>query len=149
MCSDDSSLAKECSEDSKKSARAYLNSIIAKRITWSFNHLRKELVGVGERRKEASKIGTSQTENASEYVPRLAEALSFALKNEEFDVVVVDEAAQALECSVLGIVVKGKKLILAADHLQLPPTVPSDEAAHKGLSTTLFERLVTNKKVCS
>ena len=56
------------------------------------------------------------------------------------------EAAQALECSVLGIVVKGKKLILAGDHLQLPPTVLSDEAAHKGLSTTLFERLVTNKR---
>ena len=47
---------------------------------------------------------------------------------------------------MLGIVVKGKKLILAGDHLQLPPTVLSDEAAHKGLSTTLFERLVTNKR---
>jgi hypothetical protein len=30
---------------------------------------------------------------------------------------------------------------LPGDHLQLPPTVLSDEAARKGLSVTLFERL--------
>lgn len=36
-----------------------------------------------------------------------------------------------------------KKLvaILAGDHLQLPPTVISDDACHRGLGRTLFERL--------
>lgn len=33
------------------------------------------------------------------------------------------------------------RCVLAGDHLQLPPTVVSAEAARKGLATTLFERL--------
>ena len=36
---------------------------------------------------------------------------------------------------------KGKKLILAGDPDQLPPTIKSDEAARKGLSTTMFDRV--------
>lgn len=42
-----------------------------------------------------------------------------------FDVVIVDEAAQAVEPSVWLPIMKGKKLILAGDHLQLPPTIKS------------------------
>jgi superfamily I DNA and/or RNA helicase len=37
---------------------------------------------------------------------------------------------------------KAKKLVLAGDHFQLPPTIKSDEAARKGLSTTLLEKAV-------
>ncbi|KAI7314090.1 DNA helicase [Hortaea werneckii] len=53
---------------------------------------------------------------------------SFHLKNEEFDVVVVDEASQALEAQCwIPIVMVGAvgKLVLAGDHLQLPPTIKS------------------------
>jgi hypothetical protein len=35
----------------------------------------------------------------------------------------------------------GRKVVLAGDHLQLPPTVMSDEAARDGLSETLFARV--------
>ncbi|TIC03796.1 P-loop containing nucleoside triphosphate hydrolase protein [Wallemia mellicola] len=41
----------------------------------------------------------------------------------EFDVCVIDESTQALEPSCLIPVLKAKKLILAGDPLQLPPTV--------------------------
>ena len=34
----------------------------------------------------------------------------------------------------------GTRAVLAGDHLQLPPTVTSDEAARAGLGTTLFQR---------
>jgi hypothetical protein len=44
------------------------------------------------------------------------------------DVVVVDEAAQALEVATWGAVLRGRKAVLAGDHLQLPPTVLSTEA---------------------
>ena len=148
LCSDDSSLAKECSEDSKK-IRTRISKLDyrKKEDRAERNDLRKELRELAKEEKKRQKLAQAKTlETASVICSTLAGALSFALKNEEFDVVVVDEAAQALECSVLGIVVKGKKLVLAGDHLQLPPTVLSDEAAHKGLSTTLFERLVTNKR---
>lgn len=51
----------------------------------------------------------------------------FHLKNQEFDVVIVDEASQALEaqCWVPLLWVKAGKLVLAGDHLQLPPTIKS------------------------
>lgn len=48
------------------------------------------------------------------------------LMNEKpFDVVIIDEAAQAVESSCWVAILKGKKLILAGDHLQLPPTINS------------------------
>ena len=51
------------------------------------------------------------------------------VRNQEFDVVVIDEASQALEPQCWIPLVFGgtnvKKLILAGDHLQLPPTVKS------------------------
>lgn len=51
----------------------------------------------------------------------------FHLKGLEFDVVIVDEASQALEaqCWVPLLWVKASKLVLAGDHLQLPPTIKS------------------------
>jgi len=83
------------------------------------------------------------------------------LKMNEFDVIVIDEvihlpllefyllislsdekAAQALEASCWIPILKGKKVVLAGDHLQLPPTIHSTDAAEKGLGVTLFDRLV-------
>ncbi|KAJ9501661.1 hypothetical protein LTR96_006346 [Exophiala xenobiotica] len=51
------------------------------------------------------------------------------LRHQEFDVVVIDEASQTLEpqCWIPLIFAGGdvKKLVLAGDHLQLPPTIKS------------------------
>ncbi|KXZ43249.1 hypothetical protein GPECTOR_96g715 [Gonium pectorale] len=63
------------------------------------------------------------------------------LEPELFDVAVVDEAAQALEAATWAALVRARRAVLAGDHLQLPPTVVSDEAARLGLARTLFERL--------
>lgn len=59
-----------------------------------------------------------------------------------FDVLVIDEAAQALEPACWIAIPKAKKWILAGDHHQLPPTVKSIEAEKMGLSVTLFEKLI-------
>lgn len=53
----------------------------------------------------------------------------------EFDVVIIDEAAQATEPACWIPVLKGKKLILAGDHLQLPPTLKSSNRLTKALSS--------------
>lgn len=48
-----------------------------------------------------------------------------------FDVVIIDEAAQAVEPSCWIPILKGRKLILAGDHLQLPPTIKSVNSFQK------------------
>ncbi|XP_012613016.2 DNA-binding protein SMUBP-2 isoform X1 [Microcebus murinus] len=58
-----------------------------------------------------------------------------------FDVVVVDECAQALEASCWIPLLQARKCILAGDHRQLPPTTVSHKAAQAGLSRSLMERL--------
>lgn len=59
------------------------------------------------------------------------------LRNHTFDVVIIDEATQALEVVCWIPIFKAKKLILAGDPMQLPPTV---------LSVTKDSRTKTNKK---
>lgn len=59
-----------------------------------------------------------------------------------FDVAVVDEAGQALEISCWSALLQAPRAVLAGDHLQLPPTVTSREAAAGGLASTLLDRVV-------
>lgn len=66
----------------------------------------------------------------------------YTISHLRFHTVVIDEAGQALEPATWIPVLKAKKLVLAGDHCQLPPTVKSEEAARKGLSETLMEKCV-------
>jgi DNA polymerase alpha-associated DNA helicase A len=81
----------------------------------------------------------------------------FQLRNEAFDVVIIDEASQALEAQCWVPLLSANKAVCAGDHLQLPPTIKSlnskanlkpkdDKAAPiiRGmtLETTLFDRLL-------
>ena len=85
----------------------------------------------------------------------------FQLKNERFDVVIIDEASQALEAQCWVSLLSAKKVVLAGDHLQLPPTIKSTNTkAQPGkakvdpkpvqkhnlgttLEVTLFDRLLS------
>lgn len=61
----------------------------------------------------------------------------------EFDLVVIDEAAQALEASCWIPILRGRRLVLAGDHCQLPPTIQSSQSVvMKGLGRTMFERIM-------
>ncbi|XP_056272980.1 DNA-binding protein SMUBP-2 [Pseudoliparis swirei] len=64
------------------------------------------------------------------------------LPAEHFDLVVIDECAQALESSCWIALLQARKCILAGDYKQLPPTIKSQMAASKGLSLSLMERLI-------
>ncbi|ETN14479.1 hypothetical protein PPTG_07525 [Phytophthora nicotianae INRA-310] len=70
-------------------------------------------------------------------------AASKLLKDVTFDLVIIDEAAQALEASCWIPILKAKRCVLAGDHLQLPPTIKSKTAAAKGLEVTLFDRIAS------
>ena len=87
----------------------------------------------------------------------------FQLRHEQFDVVIIDEASQALEAQCWVPLLSAKKVVLAGDHLQLPPTVKSlnlkpdrgkkksevtgssksDKATGSSLEVTLFDRLLS------
>lgn len=87
----------------------------------------------------------------------------FQLREEQFDVVIIDEASQALEAQCWVPLLSAKKAVCAGDHLQLPPTVKSLSSKSQGksqgkskgkeaaaataegpttLETTLFDRLL-------
>jgi ATP-dependent RNA/DNA helicase IGHMBP2 len=70
-------------------------------------------------------------------------ASSHLLNDVVFDMVIIDEAAQALEASCWIPMMRGRICVLAGDHKQLPPTIKSPAAAEQGLSQTLFERVLT------
>lgn len=60
-----------------------------------------------------------------------------------FDTAVVDEASQVLTPALFLAALNTRRLVLAGDHLQLPPTVISMDAAKAGLADTAFEQLMT------
>lgn len=57
-----------------------------------------------------------------------------------FDLVIIDEAGQAIEPSCWIPMLQGKRCILAGDHRQLAPVVLSREAMEGGLGMSLLER---------
>lgn len=59
-----------------------------------------------------------------------------------FDVVIIDEASQALEASNWIAIPNAEKLVLAGDINQLPPVVMCQEAANRGLNLSLMERAI-------
>lgn len=56
-----------------------------------------------------------------------------------FETLVIDEAGQCIEPLAWCIFPLAKKYVLAGDHLQLPPTVLSNEAAHLGFNRSILE----------
>ncbi|PVU93437.1 hypothetical protein BB559_003279, partial [Furculomyces boomerangus] len=81
--------------------------------------LRKDL------RQREAKVINNVFESIPIILTTLNSSASRKLEKIEFDVVVIDEAGQALEAECWIASLKGKKLILAGDHLQLPPTIKS------------------------
>ncbi|EHK15412.1 uncharacterized protein TRIVIDRAFT_184819 [Trichoderma virens Gv29-8] len=124
-----------------------------KAIYTDLKELRKEY-RERERRCVSNLVGGSKVVLAT-----LHGAGGFQLRNEQFDVVIIDEASQALEAQCWVPLLSAKKAVCAGDHLQLPPTIKSlnskvkvkskggDENAApviRGmtLETTLFDRLL-------
>lgn len=75
----------------------------------------------------------------------LTGAANRVLEGEKYSTLFIDEAAQALEAACWIAIRKARRVILAGDHCQLPPTVKSIMALKGGLGKTLMERIVENK----
>ncbi|XP_028123396.1 DNA-binding protein SMUBP-2-like [Camellia sinensis] len=104
--------------------------------------IRRELKTLSKEERERQVLAVADVIKSSDVVlTTLTGALSRKLEGTSFDLVIIDEAAQALEIACWIALLKGSRCILAGDHLQLPPTIQSVEAEKKGLGRTLFERL--------
>lgn len=64
------------------------------------------------------------------------------LGQRQFDLAVIDEACQCTEPESWIPILRTRRLVLAGDHCQLPPTVVSTDAAREGFGISLFERLM-------
>ena len=64
------------------------------------------------------------------------------IKHLSFHTLVMDEAGQCIEPLAWCIFPLAQKYVLAGDHLQLPPTVLSNEAARLGLNQSILERSI-------
>lgn len=115
-----------------------------------------------EYRERESKCVDNLVRESSVALATLHGAGGHQLRNQRFDVVIIDEASQALEAQCWIPLLTAKKVVLAGDHLQLPPTVKSSvhkakDARTKGtgegddesklmkgisLEKTLFDRLL-------
>src|SRR5260370_26229101 len=67
---------------------------------------------------------------------------STILGQRQFDLAVIDEAAQCTEPVCWLPLLRSQCLVLAGDHCQLPPTILPPEAAAEGFGISLMERLV-------
>ena len=139
--SDSTKLAKKMQKEMRK---------ITQKISRLKPHQRAERRGLRAELRQLAKEERQRHSGAAADVMQGAQVIactlsgtgSYNLKGHTFDIVVVDEAAQALEISTWSALLKAPRAVLAGDHLQLPPTVLSPEAESGGLGRTLFERLV-------
>lgn len=100
-----------------------------------------------EIRQRETKVVQSLLRDAQVVLCTTVGAANRILKDMEFDLVIIDEAAQALEASCWIPILKGRRLVLAGDHCQLPPTIKChDPKVQKGLAITLFERILNTYK---
>ncbi|KAI9760237.1 MAG: hypothetical protein M1840_002580 [Geoglossum simile] len=132
-------------DDKQASIRKTRNGKERRAIYGDLKDLRKEY-------REREKMCVRNLVHGSKVVlTTLHGAGGHQLKGEDFDVVIIDEASQALESQCWVALLSAKKAVLAGDHLQLPPTIKSlnSKAAKKetgargtSLETTLFDRLL-------
>lgn len=136
-------------DDKQASIRKTRNGRERKAIYGEIKELRKEY------RQREAKCVDGLVRESKVVLATLHGAGGFHLKNQHFDIVVLDEASQALEaqCWVPLLSSGASKLILAGDHLQLPPTIkssnsksiknkPKEGQDDVNLETTLFDRML-------
>ncbi|XP_074320614.1 uncharacterized protein LOC141657331 [Silene latifolia] len=128
--------------DIRKEIKALTGKLLKAKDKSTKREITKELRILSKEERKRQQLAVADvTKNAEVILTTLTGALTRKLDHITFDLVIIDEAAQALEIACWIALLKGSRCILAGDHLQLPPTIQSVEAEKKGLGRTLFERL--------
>jgi superfamily I DNA and/or RNA helicase len=104
--------------------------------------LKKEARRLWKEAREIEREISKRIVQASDVVLATHGGLGKVVSNVVFDLGVLDEASQSTEPLSWIPIVHSRKVVLAGDPLQLPPTIYSKEAAEKGLALTMMERLM-------
>lgn len=141
--SNDYEVTKAMSEDMKKLEKEIRGTSEAGVRKMKWKEWRETKAELKRRETEGLK---RVAEKASVVLATCTGADDRVLRNIQFDVVVIDEAGQCLDPILLVPAFKADKVVLAGDHLQLPPTIKSTVAIEKGYCTsTFFERIITTR----
>ncbi|PNH09678.1 DNA-binding protein SMUBP-2 [Tetrabaena socialis] len=126
--SDNSALARDCRAEIKDINCKLLK--LGPRDRAERRGLRGDLRRLGKEERKRQEAAVAEVIRGSRVVCcTLTGVAHRQLEAQLFDVAVVDEAAQALEAATWGALLRARRAVLAGDHLQLPPTVVSEEAA--------------------
>ena len=164
--SDAAAIVKDIRKDidnKQASIRKTRNGRERRAIYGELKDLRKEF------RERESKCVDDLVRGSKVVLATLHGAGGHQLKNQKFDVAIIDEASQALEAQCWVPLLYASRAVLAGDHLQLPPTIKSLHSKPKkgqiqgsqsngiggsprvnpadqleiSLETTLFDRLIS------
>jgi superfamily I DNA and/or RNA helicase len=97
---------------------------------------------VADARRIESQVAEHILDSATVVCATLTGLNNEQLGERTFDLVVIDEAAQAIEPACWIAILRAGRVVLAGDHFQLPPTIVSPKAAREGLAVSLMERLI-------
>ncbi|PSP27244.1 AAA family ATPase [Halobacteriales archaeon QH_2_65_14] len=100
--------------------------------------VREDMQGYRLDRAGDPAVCAGRLQEASVVAATTASCGSRALRTQEFDVAVVDEAGQLTEPGTLAAIALADRFVLVGDHHQLPPVV----RAQNNLQESLFERLI-------
>ncbi|EED19166.1 DNA helicase, putative [Talaromyces stipitatus ATCC 10500] len=106
-------------DEKQASIRKTRNGRERREIYGDLKELRKEF------RERESKCVEDLVTGSKVVLATLHGAGGHRLKNQKFDVVIIDEASQALEAQCWIPLLTASRAVLAGDHLQLPPTIKS------------------------
>ncbi len=107
-------------------------------------------------REEARALVTEATQLEAQAVERILNAAPVVLAtltaldasllaSRTFDLCVIDEAGQSTEPASWIAINRAKKVVLAGDHQQLPPTILSKKAEREGFGHSLLEQLMVRE----
>ncbi|QGA12510.1 hypothetical protein EYB26_000154 [Talaromyces marneffei] len=115
-------------DEKQASIRKTRNGRERREIYGDLKELRKEF------RERESKCVENLVTGSKVVLATLHGAGGHQLKNQKFDVVIIDEASQALEAQCWIPLLTASRAVLAGDHLQLPPTIKSTNIDAKKIS---------------
>lgn len=115
-------------DEKQASIRKTRNGRERREIYGDLKELRKEF------RERESKCVENLVAGSKVVLATLHGAGGHQLKNQKFDVVIIDEASQALEAQCWIPLLTASRAVLAGDHLQLPPTIKSSNMDAKKIS---------------